>query len=470
MVKLMNQLDKDLAKSYFFHYCYITASDFYKPERKFLVDLCDELQNFLSDDEHDVLVVNEPPRHGKSRTGGKFVEWILGNDKTKKVMTGSYNETLSTVFSKNVRNTIQEIKADEDRAVFTDIFEGVNIKQGDGAMNLWSLDGGYNNYLATSPTGTATGFGADYIIVDDLIKNAEEANNAMVLDKHWEWFVNTMLSRLETGGKIIVIMTRWHSNDLAGRVLKEMPESGYRVKHVSVKAYDKEKDEMLCEEILSKVEYKRKVKTMGADIASANYQQEPIDIKGRLYQELKTYDSPKEYVKVWNYTDTADRGKDYLASIVFGETKEGQADVIDVLYTKDDMSVTESALASMLIRNNVNEAMIEGNNGGVGFKRSVERICKEKRNHKSTVFKDFHQSANKESRILSNSSWVEENVFFPSDWKIRWPEFYEAITTYQKEGKNKHDDAPDALTGVSELINKKIKQKATITKRPGWLR
>ncbi len=130
-----------------------------------------------------------------------FVQWLLGNDNDKKIMTGSYNETLSTVFSKNVRNAIQETKADEDVVVFNDIFPDTHIKYGDAAMNLWSLEGGYNNYLATSPTGTATGFGADIIIVDDLIKNAEEANNATVLEKHWEWFTNTMLSRLEEGGK-----------------------------------------------------------------------------------------------------------------------------------------------------------------------------------------------------------------------------------------------------------------------------
>lgn len=384
-------------------------------------------------------------------------------------MTGSYNETLSTVFSKNVRNSIQQIKADNSKIVYSDIFDA-KIKFGDGAMNLWSLEGGYNNYLATSPTGTATGFGADIIIIDDLIKSADEANNANVLEKHWEWFTNTMLSRLETGGKIIINMTRWHSNDLAGKALTELPKSGYKLKHVSMKAYDKETDTMLCDSVLSKEEYKRKVKAMGADIASANYQQEPIDLKGRLYQTLSTYSNKSEYIKIWNYTDTADKGADYLCSICFGETKEHQAEVLDIVYTKDDMSKTEPATANLMIRNQVNEAVIEGNNGGVGFKRAVERICRDEKNHRSTIFKDFHQSANKESRILSNATWIEQNVFFPDDWKMRFPEFHKAITTYQREGKNKHDDAPDALTGVSELINKKIKQKATISKRPGWLR
>ena len=90
-------------------------------------------------------------------------------------MTGSYNETLSTMFSKNVRNDIQEAKADIYKPVFHDVFPFTYIKRGDGAMNLWSLEGGYNNYLATSPTGTATGFGCDLLIIDDLIKKCRRS-------------------------------------------------------------------------------------------------------------------------------------------------------------------------------------------------------------------------------------------------------------------------------------------------------
>ncbi|MDL0354733.1 terminase, partial [Clostridioides difficile] len=100
---------------------------------------------------------------------------------------------------------------------------------GDSAMNLWSLENGYNNYLATSPTGTATGFGATILLIDDVIKNAEEAYNENVLEKHWDWFTNTMLSRLEEGGKIIIIMTRWSSKDLAGRALEHYKEEGKKV-------------------------------------------------------------------------------------------------------------------------------------------------------------------------------------------------------------------------------------------------
>ena len=445
----------ELAKRRFFFYCNLKAPDFYKPDRKYLVELCDDLQEFYEGD-NEILVVNEPPRHGKSRTAGLFVEWVLGKNQNKKIMTGSYNETLSTMFSKNVRNSIQEEKADQYKPVYSDVFPNVSIKRGDGAMNLWSLEGGYNNYLATSPTGTATGFGCSLMIIDDLIKNAEEANNEGVKEKHWEWFTNTMLSRLEEGGKIIIIMTRWASDDLAGKVLEEMADR--KIKHISMKALQDD-GTMLCDEVLSRKSYENKIKTMGADIASANYQQEPIDLKGRLYSSFKTYTSlPKDsngnllFTVIKNYTDTADKGEDYLCSINYG-VYDKEAYILDVLYTQKSMEVTENETAKMLYQGNVNKADIESNNGGEGFARNVRRILKEKFGSNKTVIKPFHQSKNKDARILSNSTWVMEHIYYPTNWKDRWPDYYNAMIRYQREGKNKHDDAPDATTGIAEKIN-----------------
>ena len=117
------------------------------------------------------------------------------------------------------------------------------------------------------------------------------------------------------------------------------------------------------------------------------------------------------------------------------------------------MEVTEPATAKMLYENNVNIANVESNNGGKGFARAVERILKEKYNSNRTRIKWFHQSKNKVARILSNSTWVMDHIYFPVNWKDRWPEYYKAMTTYQREGKNKHDDGPDATTGIAETIN-----------------
>lgn len=445
----------ELARRSFWEYCKLKAPDFYKDDRKYQKVLCDELQGFLSSDDK-VIVVNLPPRHGKSRSACCFVEWVLGNDHSQKIMTGSYNETLSTQFSKGVRNAIQEAKADEKRIIFSDIFPKTAIKRGDGAMNLWSLEDGYNNYLATSPTGTATGFGASIMIIDDIIKNAEEANNADLLEKQWSWFTDTMLSRLEEGGKIIIVMTRWHSEDLAGKALRYFIDLGWKVRHVNMPARDKETGEMLCTDILSEKSYLDKKRIMGDDIFSANYDQVPIDIKGRLYSHFKTYtELPKDKETgarlgvARNYTDTADTGSDYLCSINYIEY-EHEAYVINVLYTKDPMEVTEPATAKMFYDDGINKADIESNNGGRGFARNVQRILLEKFNTNKTVINMFTQSKNKNSRILSNSTWVMEHIYFPVNWKDRWPEYYDSMIRYQKEGKNAHDDAQDATTGVAE--------------------
>ena len=92
---IMLEAKKELARREFFYFCHLTAPLFYKPEREFLVRLCNEMQSFYESDEN-ALIINLPPRHGKSRTASMFVEWVLGRNQSEKIMTGSYNETLST--------------------------------------------------------------------------------------------------------------------------------------------------------------------------------------------------------------------------------------------------------------------------------------------------------------------------------------------------------------------------------------
>lgn len=453
--RIKRQAKRELARREFFYFCNLMASDFYKPERRYLVELCEALHSFYEDEKAKVLIINEPPRHGKSRTAGLFVEWVLGRNPAEKIMTGSYNNILSATFAKNVRNAIQEVKADDNITVYSDIFPNVRIKRGDAAMDMWSLDGGYNSYLATSPSGTATGFGCSLLIIDDIIKNAEEAYNETAKEKSWLWFTNTMLSRLEEGGKILIIMTRWASDDLAGRAIEHFGEAA---KVITMKALQPD-GTMLCDEILSRRSYEEKVRAMGADIASANYQQEPIDLKGQLYSSFKTYDRiPVDingnplFTAIRNYTDTADTGSDYLCSIVYG-VYNGEAYVLDLLYTKDAMEETEPATAAMLYRNDVNVADFESNNGGRGFARQVRRILQDTYKSNKTVINTFAQTKNKAARILSNSTWVMEHIYFPTNWKDRWPEYYRAMTRYQREGKNANDDAQDATTGIAEKIN-----------------
>ena len=442
------QAKLELARRDFFDYCELMAPDFYKRSRPYLLHLTATLQHFVSQSLKKVLIVSMPPRTGKSRTAIMFTEWYLGKDPTQKIMTGSYNETLSTQFAKSVRNAIQTNKADPFTPVYSDVFPNTKIKQGDAAMNMWSLEGQYSSYLATSPSGTATGFGCTLMIIDDVIKNALEANNQLTKQAHFEWFTNTMLSRLEEGGKIIIIMTRWASDDLAGRIINHFKDDA---EVVSLKALQDD-GTMLCDEVLSRESYEEKKRLISPDIFYANYQQEPIDLKGQLYSSLKTYDKPPQFEKIQSYTDTADTGSDYLCSIIYG-IRQKEAYILDVIYANEPMEITEPLVAKHLFDYKVNEAYIESNNGGRGFSRQISHYLTDIHNTNYTTIIPFHQSKNKQSRILSNATWVMEHIYFPINWHNKFPEFYKAITSYQREGKNLHDDAPDALTGVAEKIN-----------------
>ena len=448
LIKL--EAKKELARRDFWYYCKLLGKkDFYNDRKEYLKDLCNQLQSFI-DSNKKILVINMPPRFGKSYTATLFVQWLLGRNNKLKIMTGSYNETLSSTFAKQVRDMIATEQT-QGVTVYRDIFPDTKIKYGEASMNKWALEGSQvANYLATSPTGTATGFGADLIVIDDLIKNSEEAYNSNVLEKHIDWFTNTMLSRTEKGFKLIIIMTRWASNDLAGFILSNYDD----VVHINYKAINDD-GTPLDEGTLSLEDFEFKTKNMAKEIVYANYQQEPIDIKGRLYSEFKTYvDLPKEkIVKISAYCDTADPGDDFLCNIIYADCKDS-AYILDVIYTKEAMEITEPLVAEAYKKFNVNVADIESNNGGRAFARNIERITRDKGNYK-TVVKWFHQSGNKIARILSNSAWVNNNIYMPIDWKNKWSDFAKDIISYQKEGKNKHDDGPDALTGVAEKVIKR---------------
>ena len=205
----------------------------------------------------------------------------------------------------------------------------------------------------------------------------------------------------------------------------------------------------------------KKRRLTSAEIADANYQQEPVDIKGKLYSEFRTYEQlPRDaagkldFGAIISYTDTADTGSDDLCSIVAG-IHEGEGYILDVIMTDEPMEKTEPQTAEQLYSYHVETARIESNNGGRGFARNVERLLWELYQTRSVNIEWFHQGANKHARIMTGATFVMQHLLFPSDWAQRWPRYYAAMVSYQKTGKNKHDDAPDATTGIAETIQER---------------
>jgi len=422
------------------------------------------------------MMINMPPRFGKTSTTSLFSEWVLGENIQLKLIAISYNEKLSGRFAKSVRNGIDETKADELLVIYEDIFPNTKIKQGDSSYQLWSLEGTHFSFLATSFSATITGMGADIGMIDDPIKNHIEANNIEKLEDQYEWYTDTFLSRLEEGALKIITMTRWATGDLCGKLLELEPEKWYVLVY---EAMDRATGKMLSDSMLSRESYDEKRSLMNPAIFEANYHQSPVDLKGTLYKGLKEYEvkidgeylvlvaDGRELNRISNiecnkseedlfqsiiaYGDTADEGSDYLCVLPTG-TFNGQGFIRDVLYTDEGMEVTEPKTAWLLVKNEVQFARIESNRGGKAFARMVKEILWNTYKNRDIRVTWFTQKVNKQSRIITNSNWVCNNIFFPKNWKIKYPEFYKALSTYQKDATGQHDDAPDTLTGIAEML------------------
>lgn len=446
----------------FWHFCNLLAPDFYTTNRPHLGELCRTLERLYTGQPqpdgriYKKLIINYPPQHGKSRTLFLFCAWVMGRNQEERIITASYNDSTAQEFSRYTRDCIGEERIQRHQVVYSDIFPA-KLKHGDSSVGKWALDGQHFNYLATGVGGSATSKGGTILIVDDTIKNAEEALSENHLEKIWLWYAGTFKSRVSAvGGEHIEIInhTRWAKKDLIGRLMDAPNASDWYV--LCRPAHDEVNQQMLCSEMLSFKAYTERkdlafTSKQAMSVFMANYQQKPIDVEGALYGDFKTYESLPDGIEVIrNYTDTADTGDDFLCSISYA-IKQGFAYILNIVYDQSPAEVTEPLVVKLLTSTGTNEALIESNSGGRAFARNVERMIRAT-GHYTTAIRTFTQTKNKQTRIISNSPAVMNNVIMPSDWMHRWPKFYLDVTNYQRAGKNKHDDCADVLTGIVENL------------------
>lgn len=286
-------------------------------------------------------------------------------------------------------------------------------------------------------------------ILDDVVRNALDAMNEANLEAYWTWFRDTLFTRTDGDDyKFISVMQRWAKRDLSGHIIEFFGDD------VEVIDYNIETDgKILDETIVSRDKLNTIKKTLSPEIYSANYMQEPIDIKGRLFDDLEEYDSiPQSNEPVKAYVDTADTGTDYFCGMAY-KYIDGKVYILpEIVFTQDSAEATEPMTAKMLTVQEVSVATFESNNGGRMFARNIERIMQENGNRK-TVVEWKPTTSNKEARILSNSAWVQHNIYMPKGWKSLYPEMATQILSYVKGGKNKHDDAIDVLVAIAESCN-----------------
>lgn len=341
--------------SYFIDY----DSGFRDREGKHLDILDDALQK-VSLGEIKRLIVTMPPRHGKSeRVSKKFPAWHIGRNPEDEIILASYSLDLSRGFSRIARDTLTSND---------DVFDVVIDKNNQSAES-WGIEGYRGAVNAAGVGGAVTGKGARIAIIDDPVKNSEEANSEVMREKVWIWYASVLYTRLTPDGRIIVVMTRWHEDDLVGRLLKKEADEikegiheGERWTVINFPALAEEGDylgrqpgEPLWPEYGFDEKRMKKIKSdVGSYVFNALYQQRPSAAGGtifkrihfRYFREEIIHSVPyfivgdKRYMKydLWSFqtVDTANSEKtinDYFAVSTWYVTPDNDLLLYDVYRT-----------------------------------------------------------------------------------------------------------------------------------------
>lgn len=250
------------------------------------------------------LIVTMPPRHGKSELISRFTPaWYLGRFPDRKIILASYSDTFAASWGRAAREIMEQV----GEPVF-----GVRVNQEAKGGQLWeikqpagsrSLRSGI--MVTAGVGGGITGKGANLAIIDDPIKNAEDAQSKVIRDKQEDWWKSTMRTRLQPGGSVILVMTRWHEDDLAGRFLQDDEEGWELINFPAIcevpdgedpeqwrDALGREKGEALWPEMYPVPILERTQRAMGNYWFGAMYQQRPAPAEGNLFkrQHLRRYE------------------------------------------------------------------------------------------------------------------------------------------------------------------------------------
>lgn len=457
-MSVREELEMELARQSFYDFCVYMDPVFFTPGKPHLKEIADLFQQ-VHEGKIKKLAVSLPPRAGKSYITSMFCAWLLGKDPKGSIMRNSYAAKLAEKFSKDIRDGI--IVSPK----YLEVFPHVRLNKKSSAIDSWSLEGNTQpSYFCAGVGGAITGFGCKTVaILDDPIKNIEEALSENVIDSVWNWYTSTHLSRLENSCPEIHIATRWSKKDPIGRLTDEYSEAYTPDMIVIVISALDENGETFCEEIKTTKEYYAIRKVTDEFIWEAEFMQHPVESKGVLFpvEQLKRFSLDEIKTKkpdgIIGFTDTADKGSDFLCSPVgkrFGEYTY----ITDVVFSQDGVEITEPQVAQMIIDAKVDVMEIESNNGGYGYIRNVKALLQGK-SYCSVIPRKTTQ--NKETRIIMSAGYIKEYFYFRSDYEpgSDYDKFMRALTSYIKLGKNKHDDAPDATTGLAEYMKYRVFEK-----------
>lgn len=443
---LKELLRRELARRSLWDFCLYMDAEFFN-QRPFLREVAQAMHD-IEEGTIKSLSVSMPPRAGKSYITSLYCAWTLGRNPTESVMRNACTATLYVKFSYDVRAVIQSTKY---KQVFTD------VRLSDDKKNLqgWNTNSSKQvGYFGAGVGGTIIGFGATKVaITDDLYRGIEDALSDTVNDRIHQWKQSTHDSRFETGCARIDIGTRWSLNDVIGRNMA----SGQYERSIVVPALN-DKGESFCTAVMTTEEFLDKRKRTSPEIWEAEYMQQPVDIKGRLFNELQYIDESDfsalvEQHKIDGgiaYIDVADQGADYTAMAV-AVAVNNRFYVVDFVFTRDNTDISLPSCASLLNKWQVKFCRVESNNMGAMFSRQLQLLT-------DTKILQVANQVNKMTRIIMQSVYIQNRLtFVRRENDPQNIQFIQNILSFSKEGKNKHDDAPDCMAGLSLFLQSLFK-------------
>lgn len=440
----------------FWEFCLYMDYGFYELREEVLKPIAKDMQRLVKpmppETELDILNVSLPPRTGKSYICTLFCAWCFGNYPTESIMRNTVTAKLYFKFSSDLKSIIS---GEANNGRYSNVFP--NIKMATSGLEGWRLTQSKQgiSYYGAGIEGSIIGFGASLLsILDDSVKDEFDALNINSLDKKWGWYGSAADSREEKTCKKLFIGTRWSKYDIVGR-LKELGYfSNDNAKEIVVPAFVN--GESYCENIHTTEKLTRTKRITSDIIWEAEWMQNPIEAKGLLFPsselqffKLSDLENIHGRTTIVAAADLADEGTDSMCmpiGYVYGDIVY----IVDVLFTKDKVEITEPLTAAMLDKYKPRKCVMESNNGGKQFARNIKRL---KSGPTSITWKQTVK--NKETRILMSSGYIKEHFRFREDVEegTQYYNFMTEFMQYSKESKNKHDDAADGTTMLAEMFN-----------------
>ena len=426
-----------------------------------------ELQQFYFDvmaGKQPRLIIQAPPRSGKSELfSRRFPAWAFGQNPNLQMIAASYSADLSSRMNRDVQRIID---SEEYAGVFpetsfsSNTSASINSQKNIRNSEIFEIAGYSGSYRSAGVGGGITGMGADIAIIDDPVKDAKEANSQTYRDSVWDWYTSTFYTRLSPKSGILLGMTRWHEDDLAGRLLADMKNGGDQWRVVSFPAiaeedeqYRKEGDALHPERYdlthLTKIK-----KAVGTQTWNALYQQRPSSKGGDVIKRawFKRYSVLPLMRRVIIAGDTAQKVKqhnDFSVFIVAGIGIDGGLYIIDLIRGKWEAPELERKLEDIWNKyrasHKAQSVYIEDKSSGTGLIQSIQR----KRN---IPIKGVQVDADKYTRVLGIQGFIESGYVFLPDGAEWVEDFLSECEKFTATDSHKHDDQVDTLTmAITEL-------------------